>query len=505
MLVIVSGLPGTGKTTVAKKMSDEMKAVVLSTDRIRKKALKELGYSERKKKRVYDEMLRIAQDLLKKGENVILDGTFFRKELRERGFKLGQRLDQRVFLVETVCPEETVKKRIEERYKHKKDYSEANYKVYKIIQSKFDPFQSEHFVINTQNEEEWKEKLLDAVNKMRVIQNQEEIIDKLLREEREKVLQTHISWVILTGKNAYKVKKPVRFSFVDYSSLEKRKHFCEEENRINSLLSPDMYLGTMPIKMSNGKVILDGEGETVEYAVKMKELPQEARMDHLLKKGKVGSSHVEEIARILARFHAQAEKAPQEYGSIKAVKENFSPVFETKDILQKFLGAGKKMENIEDKVNSFLKKNKNLLNKRRSQNKIRHCHGDVRTKNIFLYGKKIYIFDAVEFNQKISCCDVAAEVAFLSMDLNFFSQKEMAEAFVEKYIQFSKDKELEKLIDFYQCYRALVETLVESYTLVDAEIGERKKNKAKQACQKYLDLAFSFAQKLRISESEMRS
>jgi aminoglycoside phosphotransferase family enzyme/predicted kinase len=495
MLIILSGLPGTGKTSVAQELSQELAAVVLSTDEMRKRVLREFGYAERKKKRVYDEMFQVAQDQLIKGKNVILDATFFRQELRDKAFRIGQKCQERVFLVEVVCPEDTVKKRLQERKQEKNDFSEADYRVYKIIEDKFESLQREHFVVNTENPEQWKKKTRDLANKMRVIEKQEKVIDRLKTNKNFQLKQTHISWVLLGRKHAYKIKKPVHFSFVDYSSLGKRKHFCSEENRINSLLSPDMYLGMVPITESQGTIKFGGQGEAVEYAVKMIKLPQKARMDHLLQKKKIYPHQMAEIVRILARYHSQAQTAARKYGTPEVIRANFSASFATKDTAEKFFGAGKKMDKIQSRVAEFLKKNKNLFQKRISQKRIKHCHGDIRTKNIFIHKKKVYIFDAIEFSEKISCCDVAAEVAFLAMDLNFFSQKRLAAYFVKKYIQISKDQEIGKLIDFYQCYRAMVEILVTTYTLKDAEIGKQKKKEAKNACKKYLDLAFSLSQK----------
>lgn len=183
MLIIISGLPGTGKTSVAKEIAQEVDAVVLSTDELRKRVLKELGYTERKKKRVYEEMFRIAEDQLKKKKNIILDGTFFHKELREKAFSLGKKEKECVFLIKTECPEKVVKKRIQKRYKNRKDYSEANYRVYKIIQSKFQPLRKKHFVVNTKNKKEWKKKTLDLANRMKVMETHEQIIDKIRKKK----------------------------------------------------------------------------------------------------------------------------------------------------------------------------------------------------------------------------------------------------------------------------------------------------------------------------------
>ncbi len=496
MLIVVSGLPGTGKTTVSNELAEELNARVLSTDEIRKGALREPGYSKKKKRRVYEEMFRVAQDWLKKNENVILDATFFKKEWRVRASEIGRGQKERVFFIEIVCPEEIVKRRIEERYHHQKDYSDADYRVYKMIQNKFEPIRKEHFVIDTEKEEEWKEKTLDVVNKMRIVDRQERIIDVLKEKYGMRLLQTHISWVLLDGSHAFKVKKPVRYSFVDYSSLNKRKRFCEKENEINTLLSPDLYLGVVSIRSEGGSVYLNRKGEIVEYAVKMTELPQSARMDNLIESGGVEERHIGRIASLLAEFHQKTPTAPKKYGSTRVIRENFASVFETRDTVEKYLHYGQKLDAIENKVDAFIREKGELFAKRTEEKRIKRCHGDVRTKNVFIHKDKIYIFDAIEFSKKIANCDVCAEIAFLAMDLTVYGKKKWADILVEKYIRFSGDEGIVQLIDFYMCYRALVESLVETYTLDDPEIGEAKKRKAKKACKRYLDLALSFAKEI---------
>jgi hypothetical protein len=247
------------------------------------------------------------------------------------------------------------------------------------------------------------------------------------------------------------------------------------------MLCPDLYLGVESIGKRGKRVELGSEGDVVEYAVKMVELPQESRMDHLLEKDRVRKTHLRAIARILADFHGRTGPAPKKYGSLDTIKDNFAPAFEAKKIMAKFFPADK-VDAVKSRAHRFMEGNNDLFRKRVSQKKIRNCHGDVRTKNIFIHEGQIYLFDAIEFSDKISSCDVAAEVAFLTMDLEFYGRQDLGQVFLDRYISDTRDRDIEALIDFY--------------LLAQDEVSEAKKNTAAEHCRKYLDLAHRFAEKL---------
>ncbi|MBI4019072.1 MAG: phosphotransferase [Candidatus Aenigmarchaeota archaeon] len=251
-----------------------------------------------------------------------------------------------------------------------------------------------------------------------------------------KVVETHVSWVFLTGKYAYKVKKPVNFGFLDYSTLERRKRFCEEELRINSRFS-DMYVDVVPVG-SEGI----GKGEIVDYAVKMLQMPEESIMTGMLADGKITGTVMEKIADIITAFHKR--NIADKRDSLTGIKLNWEENFlQTKDALN-----AESLGYIKARIERFLHDNEMLLKSRAA---IR-CHGDLHSGNIFIVEGTPYIFDAIEFNDRIAFCDPVLDIAFMAMDLEFHGRKDLADIFIS-----SCQQEISTgLLTFYKCYRAYV-------------------------------------------------
>lgn len=319
-----------------------------------------------------------------------------------------------------------------------------------------------------------------------------EAYDETVKDVR--LAQTHISWIFLTGNYAYKIKKPVDFGFLDFTTLEKRKFYCEKELELNRRLAPDMYLEVVPINQSNGKIKIKGEGKTVEYAVKMIELPQETMMLKLLEKRSVDNSLIDRIAKIIVNFHSKAKKINQS-DPFKAVKFNWEENFaQVRPFIHRTISKTQ-FDFIERRVKKFLTANKTLFEKRNAEGKIRECHGDLHSGNIFITDK-IYVFDAIEFNERFRFIDVASEVAFLAMDLDFYNRRDLSSYFVEKYIEYSRDRGLKRLLDFYKCYRAFVRGKVSNFKLEDKGISEKEKEESGKLARRYFYLASSYAEKL---------
>ncbi len=305
------------------------------------------------------------------------------------------------------------------------------------------------------------------------------------------LVQTHISFVFLTRNFVYKVKKAVDLRFLDFTTLEKRHFFCEKEVELNRRLCGDMYLEVVPINRSDA-IRIKGEGETVEYAVKMKKMPQEKMMSKLLEKNKVDTGLIDRVAKIIADFHSKAEtnRRISELGLL-AIETNWKENFEQ---TEEFVGKTTSIKDFKltrERVETFMKRSVALFEKRTAEGRIRDCHGDIHSGNIFVTNG-IYIFDAIEFNERIRYTDVAADVAFLAMDLDFRERPDLSDFFVERYLKYSGDQELMRLLPFYKCYRAYVRGKVVSFKLKDPNVGREEKIAAKKVAKAYFKLASTY-------------
>jgi len=332
---------------------------------------------------------------------------------------------------------------------------------------------------------------------------QKQVVEALMKPEaydeelgQIELTQTHISFVFLTRNFVYKVKKAVNLGFLDFTTLEKRRFFCEKELELNKRLCGDMYLEVVPINRSKSNIIkIKGKGKTVEYAVKMKRMPQEKMMTKLLEEKKVDNKLIDKIAKIIAEFHSKAEtnKRISKFGSLKIIETNWKENFEqTREFVSKTISM-KDFKLIREKIDDFMKRNVSFFEKRMVNGRVRDCHGDIHSGNIFVTDG-IYIFDAIEFNERFRYSDIASDVAFLAMDLDFKERTDLSNFFVERYAKYSGDQELTKLLSFYKCYRAYVRGKVTSFKLKDPSVGSEEKNSAMKEANAYFKLASNYAE-----------
>jgi uncharacterized protein len=311
--------------------------------------------------------------------------------------------------------------------------------------------------------------------------------------QQVELVQTQISYVFLAGEYVYKIKKPVDMGFLDYTTLEKRLVLCNKEVELNRRLCADTYLGVVPITKENGRFIPEGKGEAKEYAVKMRRLPQDAMMDVLLKQHKVTPAMVEKVADILVKFHKKAATSEEitHSGGIDAVIHNTSENFEQTDKYFNIIIAPETYRRIKSYTEDFLKNNRNLFLKRMAEGKVRDCHGDLHAAHVCFY-KGICIYDCIEFIDRLRYTDVAADIAFLAMDLDHYGRKDLAGGFINAYVKKSGDTELLKLLNFYKCYRAYVRGKVGCFQYDDQFISATEKDKIVANARGYFKLAESY-------------
>jgi aminoglycoside phosphotransferase family enzyme len=311
--------------------------------------------------------------------------------------------------------------------------------------------------------------------------------------QKVELVQTQMSFLFLTGDYVYKVKKPVDLGYLDYTSLEKRRFFCQQEIELNRRLCPDTYLEVVPIVNRRGQIHLDGEGDIIEYAVKMKQLPADRMMDKLLPQDLVTGEMVTRVAEKLAAFHHKAVTSPEisAYGKPEAIKINIDENFAQTEKYIDISIPSDKYNRIKAYTYNFAKSNKSLFDKRVKDGRIRDCHGDLHAAHVCI-SNGICIYDCIEFNDRFRYGDVASEVAFLAMDLDRFQHIDLSQAFVNAYVRLSRDKELLQLLNFYKCYRAYVRGKVTSFMLDDPYIPETEKTSLLAAAGRYFELAESY-------------
>ncbi len=314
-----------------------------------------------------------------------------------------------------------------------------------------------------------------------------------------KTIITAVSIVFLTGDFAYKINKPMNLGFLDFSTLEKRREQCEKEVKYNSLISPQLYIGLSTITQEpSGKISIDGKGKIIEYAVKMKQMNPKATMNNLLQEKKITTHEIKELAKTIHQFHLRAPASEEisSFGKFDTVKFNWDENFQQTERYKDKLIATRTFSQIQEKINNFLTKNKSLISQRVSKDKIKHCHGDFHSGNVFFQEGKPIVFDGIVFNQRFPCSDVIAEIAFMAMDLDFHKQEKLATDFISEYQQLSNDEDIPKLLDFYKCYRAYIRGKIACFTYDDANLSVVEREKTKQTAEKYFELARAYAERL---------
>jgi len=304
------------------------------------------------------------------------------------------------------------------------------------------------------------------------------------------LVQTHISCVFLAGSEVFKVKKAVRFSFLDFSTLERRRHFCEEEVRLNRRLAPGVYVGVVPITRHGHGYRVDGSGEPVEYAVHMRRLPADRLLRVVVERGEAEPQLIRRIAEKMAAFHATADAGPEIAAGgdpaemARILEENFANLAPFAAALE----SEAALEDLRLLVTSALARLAPRLRARQAAGRIRDCHGDLRPDHICCT-RDLPIFDCIEFNPRFRHCDVASEMAFLAMELAFLGAPALSRALIDAYVAASGDTELAAVLPIFHAYRAQVRAMVAALTSAEPEVEVQARARALEEARRYLALA----------------
>lgn len=306
-----------------------------------------------------------------------------------------------------------------------------------------------------------------------------------------RLLETHISWVILTGQYAYKIKKPVDLGFLDFSTLEKRRFYCAEEIRLNRRLADDYYLGVVPVTGTREQPRWGGSGRAIEYAVKMREFPQDAQLDRVLARGQLAPRYMDAFAHLIADFHERAAVADTSgnYGAAKHIRRPLAGNFSQLGALVSDADLLKALDKLRHWSQKEFAAMEALFRQRKALGFVRECHGDMHLRNMAWIDNRPLIFDCIEFNPELRWIDVISEIAFLVMDLRHRRQAQLAWRFLNAYLEHSGDYAGMQVLPFYLTYRAMVRAKVAAIRASQDGISTKEKNKAEQALRAYLLLA----------------
>lgn len=305
--------------------------------------------------------------------------------------------------------------------------------------------------------------------------------------------ETHISWVFLVGEFAYKIKKPITTHFLDYGTLQKRHDFCLEEVRLDSRYAPDLYLGVVPITIVGGKPRVEGAGQPIEFAVKMRRFPDGALLSDRLKSGQVTSQEVLQLATVIADFHHQAARLRHgsPWGKIDSVLENANAnlVDLTASATVETLPT---LRTLESWTESYFTQHQTEFGQRVANGFIRECHGDLHLSNIVRWNDQWIPFDGIEFSEDYRWIDVMSDAAFLAMDFAANGHLESCRSFINAYLDQTGDHASLALLRWYLVYRALVRGKVAKMRAEQSVTSELDRQSALSDCKDHIDLAYRF-------------
>jgi uncharacterized protein len=306
-------------------------------------------------------------------------------------------------------------------------------------------------------------------------------------------ITTHISWVFLTDLEVWKLKRPVDYGFVNYTTLDRRRRCCEDEVRLNRRLAPDVYRDVVPVRLGARGYGFGPDGEVVDYAVRMRRLSDERSAEALLRRGGLTPGHLARLAARLARFFADAAPAPRA-GAAEVIRENVSENFAQVEPIVGQLVSRETFQTVRTWQFGVLHGESKRFAARIEQGRIREGHGDLRLEHVYFEGPEPIVIDCVEFSERLRCGDAAADVAFLAMELTARSREDLAELFLADFALESDDYDLYGVIDFYAGYRAWVRGKVAALLAADPATSPEKAARKAEEARSLFTLARAYAE-----------
>lgn len=309
------------------------------------------------------------------------------------------------------------------------------------------------------------------------------------------VIETHISQVILTGDYAYKIKKPMNFGFLDFSTLERRKRFCDDELRLNSRLAENLYLAVLPITGTPEHPVIGGEGKAFEYVIKMRQFDQDQLFNHQQEQGALKPELLTNLAKQVASFHnslppvADGKPLGTPEAVYAAMQENFDqirPMIDDQPLLAQ-------LDNLEAWTQTTFERHRDLIASRRANGFVRECHGDLHLANITQYEGEVTVFDCIEFNEPFRWIDVINDLAFLLMDLESRGESMLANRVLNTYLEYREDFDALPLLPLYKAYRAIVRGKIALFTLGNPSLNDEQKAGLMQQYRDYAQLAEDYS------------
>lgn len=496
-LILIMGLPGSGKTYFARALAKHLDIVHLNSDRIRKELVAHPKYRASDKSTVYKRMFARCKETLAQGDMVIVDATFSKAAYREPYLSWAAKNHIPVSIFYLLADEVTTRSRVS----LKREDSDADYAVYEKIKAEYEPLLETHKVLRS-DVGSTEERIKEAIAFMHESEitptiDKESLLHAKLPQNQtaEKLLETHISWVLLCSDYAYKIKKPLKLSFLDFSNLAKRKYFVEEELKLNQRLCPQVYVRVLPVYFFDGQYNVGGnEGKLVDYALEMKRLDNGLEMDELLAKGLVTNSDIDKVLKVLIPFHQRAEII-HEPPKAEELIEDFSDIAQIEGFCKSTLGqseANALNESISF-VQRYLRAHSELITSRAQEGFVRDVHGDLHAGNIFLTEVPI-LFDCIEFNPHFRQIDLLNELAFFTMELEFAGYPELSTYLMESYnheFPIIRNAKEESLYLFYKLYRTNVRMKVTAINLQQLH-NEKERLKKLKIFKQYFELYMNY-------------